>query len=174
LCEEAVRRDESVVPIEFEINDLEGEDGRGEGLEGDAAVESMGGQTATPGGDGAGEPQDETQECRTGPYHFKPKAEQVEDHRLHHHPYRSWCRWCVEGKAHGEHHKPSGRESDVPLVAGDYFYLTDGKATSKSWSMVTRRELLMDDAEIDPKRRSGHLVKCLLLRCHRSKASSVG
>ncbi len=42
-----------MVPIEFEINDLEGEDGRGEELEGDATVESMGGQTATPGGDGA-------------------------------------------------------------------------------------------------------------------------
>ena len=117
LCEEeAIRRDESVVPTEFEINDLEGEDGRGEELEGDATVESMGGQTATPGGDGAVEPQDETQECRTGPYHFKPKAEQVEDHRLHHHPYRSWCRWCVEGKAHGEHHRASGRESDVPVL----------------------------------------------------------
>ncbi len=50
-----------MVPIEFEINDLEGEDGRGEELEGDATAEPVGGQAAVPGGDGAVEPQDETQ-----------------------------------------------------------------------------------------------------------------
>ncbi len=56
------------------------------------------------------------------------------------------------------------------MVAGDYFYLTDGKADGKSWSMVTRRDLEMDDAELDLKRRDGQLVKCLILRCHKSKS----
>ena len=64
----------------------------------------------------------ECQEAKTGPFPFKPKPELIENHRLHHHPYQSWCKWCVEGKAHGQHHKASNRESSVPVVATDYFF----------------------------------------------------
>jgi len=115
-------------------------------------------------------PEEEYQECKTGPFHYKPKPEELEHHRLHHHPYRSWCRWCIEGKAQGEHHQSSKRESTVPVVAGDYFYLTNGKSAEEGWSMASRTELNLKDDEVDQKRRDGQLVKCLIIRCHSSKA----
>ena len=33
----------------------------------------------------------ECQEAKSGPIPFKPRPELVEYHRLHHHPYQSWC-----------------------------------------------------------------------------------
>ena len=54
-------------------------------------------------------------------------------------------------------------------MAGDYFYLTNGKTAKAGWSMVSRQELNMEDDEVNQKRRDGQLVKCLILRCHVSK-----
>jgi hypothetical protein len=45
----------------------------------------------------------------------------------------------------------------------DYFYMTDG-------GLKTKVELDMDDEEVNQKRESGELVKCLLVRCFATKA----
>ena len=34
----------------------------------------------------------------------QPTAEQLELHRLTHWPFRSWCPWCVMGRARGAPH----------------------------------------------------------------------
>ena len=35
----------------------------------------------------------------------QPSAqEEEEDHRVDHADYRSWCKWCVMGRARGQHH----------------------------------------------------------------------
>ena len=39
----------------------------------------------------------ESQQLRVGRFPVKPSDAEVEEHRLTHHVYRSWCRHCVEG-----------------------------------------------------------------------------
>ena len=34
----------------------------------------------------------------------QPTKEQLEQHRVTHNPFRSWCRWCVAGRARGLKH----------------------------------------------------------------------
>ena len=114
----------------------------------------------------------ECEDTRTGPFHYKPPAEQVELHRLHHHPYRSWCTWCRMGKAHGEHHRASGHKSEIPIVGVDYFYLTEGAEAKndESFQVRTRGEMEMNDETIERDRQDGKIVKCFILRCHASKS----
>ncbi len=111
----------------------------------------------------------ETQKATTGPFTYKPTAEEVELHRLNHHPCRSWCEWCIRGKAIGEQHVRSTHVSDVPVVASDYFYLTSGEGDI-GVNVKLRSEIDLDDETLDLERREGRLVKCLIFRCHMSKA----
>ena len=111
----------------------------------------------------------ETQKATTGPFSYKPTPEEVELHRLNHHPYRSWCEWCIRGKAIGEQHVRSTHVSDVPVIASDYFYLTSGEGDI-GVNVKLRNEVDMDDETLETERREGRLVKCLLLKCHMSKA----
>ena len=54
-----------------------------------------------------------------------PPADVVEKHRTDHIPYRSWCKWCVEGRGRGAQHSASPGSS-VPIVGADYFFMTSG------------------------------------------------
>ena len=67
----------------------------------------------------------EAQENKVAPDPFMPSPAEVEEHRVTHWPYRSWCRECVEGKALGEH-RSHRREhgSRIAVVGIDYFYMT--------------------------------------------------
>ncbi len=111
----------------------------------------------------------ESQDVKTGPFTYKPTAAEVELHRLTHWPCRSWCEWCIKGKAIGEQHVRSTRVSDVPVVAADYFFLTSGEGDI-GVNVKLRSEIDMDDSTMDAERREGRLVKCLIFRCHMSKA----
>ncbi len=111
----------------------------------------------------------ETQKATTGPFVYKPTAEEVELHRSNHHPYRPWCEWCIRGKAIGEQHVRSTHVSDVPVIASDYFYLTSGEGDI-GVNVKLRSEIDMDDETLEVERREGRLVKCLIFRCHMSKA----
>ena len=45
-------------------------------------------------------------------------------HELHHLPFRSWCQFCVKGRARDDPHKVQGSEkSTVPVVSLDYCFL---------------------------------------------------
>ena len=76
------------------------------------------------------------------------------------------------GHAHGEHHKPSKHVSDVPIIGVDYFFLTDGGGGSQDQELQVqmKNELGMDDDSIDQARQEGKIAKCLIMRCHASKA----
>ena len=70
--------------------------------------------------------QGEAEPLTTAPSPTMPSASEVEEHRITHIPYRSWCRECVMGRGLGEkrgrHHD---REHKVAIVGIDYFFITD-------------------------------------------------
>ena len=53
-----------------------------------------------------------------------PSPEEVAAHRIDHLPYRSWCKWCIMGRALGEQHKSREEISIIPVIGVDYFFLT--------------------------------------------------
>ena len=92
----------------------------------------------------------------------KPTDNQIEEHRMTHLPYRSWCRWCVLGRGRGLQHRARAG-SLIPIVGIDYFFLT-------SAGVKLREELKMSNEEVEAARERGELVKCLVVRCYASKA----
>ena len=113
----------------------------------------------------------EVEPVAVAPNPMLPSASQVEEHRVTHYPYRSWCRECVEGKALGEKRgrRPGDETSKFIAVIGmDYFYIT-------SKGIFKRKELEFEEnpegeAKLLQQRREGRLVKVLLVRCSQTKA----
>ena len=68
-----------------------------------------------------GEEDEETVDLPHAKAPVLPIAEEVEKHRVHHTPFRSWCQQCVEGRGVGHPHRVTGSESSVPVVGMDYF-----------------------------------------------------
>ena len=68
----------------------------------------------------------EVEPLRIAPSPQRPSAADVEEHRVTHIPYRSWCRECVEGKALGEQrgHATDACDKTVAVVGMDYFFTT--------------------------------------------------
>ena len=56
-----------------------------------------------------------------------PSRQEALEHACTHVPYRSWCPHCVAGKAKSKKHQSSGQmaESEVPVVAMDYAFMSD-------------------------------------------------
>ena len=93
----------------------------------------------------------------------QPTKKQVEEHRTRGHvPYRSWCRWCNLGRGRSlQHHKKD--TPIIPIVGMDYFFLTET-------GTKTRKELGMSDVELAEARARGDVIKCIIIRCLKSKA----
>ena len=72
----------------------------------------------------------------------QPTQKQIRDHKQASHlPYRSWCKFCVEGKGLHDHHR-SGREEDkfdkqVPCISMDYCFMGDGETEAKENPILT-------------------------------------
>ena len=49
----------------------------------------------------------------------RPTESQIEEHRMTHIPFRSWCRWCVLGRGRGLQHR-ARPGSLIPIVGIDY------------------------------------------------------
>ena len=45
---------------------------------------------------------DDVQPAKTTRIPWKPSAEEIEEHRVSHHPFKDWCEFCVRGKAQGD------------------------------------------------------------------------
>ncbi len=93
----------------------------------------------------------------------QPTAAQVEVHRRTHVPYRVWCKLCILGRCRClQHRRSSG--SAVAIVGLDYFFITRG-------GVKERKEIdyTSNDA-INEARAKGDIVKCLVVRCSKSKA----
>ena len=56
-----------------------------------------------------------------------PSRQEMLEHSLTHYPFRSWCPHCVRGKSKASKHSSTGgvEESEVPVVAFDYAFLSD-------------------------------------------------
>ena len=70
----------------------------------------------------------------------KVSKEEKEEHELTHCPYRSWCKYCVEGRSHKMGHKQKGGEDqsseEVPRISMDYFYLSQKDEKAKEFPML--------------------------------------
>ena len=86
-------------------------------------------------------------------------------------PYRSWCGSCVEGRGLGEQRgRHAGRVHEIPRVGVDYWYITTG-------TLKLRKELAdvyplneEGNAALQAARSERKVMKCLIARCHESKA----
>ena len=61
-----------------------------------------------------------------------------EEHELTHLPYRSWCEHCVRGRGRtaAHRHLQHDRDTEVPRVSLDYFFLSDVDRTNGTNPMV--------------------------------------
>ena len=116
---------------------------------------------------------EEIQKNRVAPNPILPNAAEVEDHRISHLPFRSWCKECVLGKALGEQRGTSSASKSGPsriaVVGVDYFYMTHD-------NLFRRDEMLRDyprneegERAIERARNEGSMVKCLIVRCNATK-----
>ena len=65
--------------------------------------------------------------------------EEREKHELTHCPFRSWCKFCVMGRAHKAPHQrtPSGEKNPgVPRVSMDYFYMSQKDEEATEFPMI--------------------------------------
>ena len=109
--------------------------------------------------------QDEDVEpLKIAPSPIQPSQADIEEHRLTHVPYRSWCPECVEGRGLGEQRgRHAGRAHEIPVVGIDYFYITEHGPQIRS--ELTSAEDSEGDKLTTDARRKGDIVKCLVVRC---------
>ncbi len=99
----------------------------------------------------------------------QPTDAEREEHRVIHCPYRSWCRECVEGRGLGTHRgQHVDRCHSVPRVGIDYFFITNkGVQKKKDLELPEGEE---GERKLLEARRRGEIIKCIIIRCHESKA----
>ena len=111
---------------------------------------------------------EEAEDLKSAPSPTMPSPAEVEEHKITHTPYRSWCRECVMGRGCGRHHcRRTDRARDVPRIGIDYWYLT-------AHGFQKRKELEYPETPegekaVEEARTKGILTKCLVLRCHETK-----
>ena len=68
----------------------------------------------------------------------KPSAEEVRRHMISHVPFRSWCEYCVKGKAKDSPHYRvlRGDVDEEPVFSWDYMYMKSSGAASSSTEYV--------------------------------------
>jgi hypothetical protein len=119
-----------------------------------------------------GEANEEAEPLRMAPDPGQPTETEVEEHRVTHHPYRSWCKECVEGKALGEQRgrRGGGREriNRFPIVALDYFFIVDGELYQRK-ELAGYSEDEVGETKLKEDREAGRVVKCIALKCSMTK-----
>ena len=110
--------------------------------------------------DGEDQETEEVQESKIAPSPSLPSAAEVEDHRISHLPFRSWCRECILGKALGEQRCSKGHSpSKIAVIGVDYFYMTEKGLLSRSelsekFPMTAEGDVALRDARrLDAARR---------------------
>ena len=114
--------------------------------------------------------EDQSQDAETIKHATDPKdptPEQLEAHRTGgHYPYRIWCKWCIMGRGLGMQHKPTDG-SAVPVVGIDYFFITSGGVKKRNELGIAETD--EGDKAVNEARSTGSMVKCVLVRCWKSK-----
>ena len=106
------------------------------------------------------------QKLKVSPNPKLPTADEVEEHRLVHIPYRCWCKWCVMGRGRGHPHVHS-LDSWIAIVGLDYFFITQGGVKRRDELEFTRDA--PGNMALDEARQKGEIAKCILLRCFKTK-----
>ncbi len=117
------------------------------------------------------EVQEEAADLKVAPSPTLPPPAVVEDHRATHYPYRNWCGPCVEGRGLGEQRgRHAGRVHEIPRIGLDYWYITTGTIKQRK-ELADVYPLTGDgDAALEEARKKRDVMKCLIVRCHESKA----
>ena len=144
------------------------------------AMEDEGAATPRPAGDdqaesasGHGddwiEAEQETEPLKSAPAPVRPSASEVEEHRITHTPYRAWCDECRRGRGLGEQRgRHRGRHHDIPRVGVDYWYITSGGMFSRK--DMPHAQTIEGEQALQDDRQQRKIMKCLIVRCHESKA----
>ena len=74
--------------------------------------------------------EEDCEETKVSPDPGMPSQSEIDEHNATHHPYRSWCEFCVKARGEGEHHT-AGPASGVPVIAFDYLFITNGRVLRK-------------------------------------------
>ena len=54
----------------------------------------------------------------------QPTQAEIDEHEVHHLPYRAWCRFCVIGRGKATPHFQHGEEDiGVPTICTDYGFI---------------------------------------------------
>ncbi len=109
----------------------------------------------------------EVEPVKLAPDPGQPTLRQIEDHRRAHLPYRLWCKWCVMGRGLGHPHKLKFA-SIIAVVALDYFFITSGGVKKRDELEYSCDEA--GDREAEEARKRGEIVKCIAVRCLKTKA----
>jgi hypothetical protein len=72
----------------------------------------------------------------------KPSAREVEEHRLTHLPYRSWCWACVRGRGKNAAHTKLKEEKSVPEIHFDYMFVGMKDEPGEVLTCLVAREAL--------------------------------
>ena len=120
--------------------------------------------------DGEDPESEEVQASKIAPSPSLPSAAEVEDHRISHLPFRSWCKECILGKALGEQRCSRGHSpSKIAVIGIDYFYMTEKGLLTRS-ELAEKFPMTSDgDAALCEARNRGEAVKCLIVRCSATK-----
>ena len=63
----------------------------------------------------------------------KPSKKEIEEHRVTHWPFRSWCRHCVRGRAVSSPHRRKTAEAEefsrdrIPTISFDHCFMGEGR-----------------------------------------------
>ena len=121
-----------------------GEDGNDEKsspIDDKGCEESLGtGAHSTDGPEAIHAPEEEVKATKTVRSPPTPTQQEIDEHRVSHLPYRSWCPECVEAFGRERGHRRQEESRSIPLVSCDYMYLTKN-------GMFAREEL--DEAQRD-------------------------
>jgi len=138
----------------------------------EAAVEgAQGEEEATIDGED-GEVRQECEPMRRAPRPYQPTPMEIEEHNETHYPYRSWCIFCQLAKATGEQRGHGLTESKIPIVALDYFFITESGDLCRREGLEKFGYKVNEDGDetITEARRAGKLVKGIFVKCLKFKA----
>ncbi len=115
------------------------------------------------------EDEQEAEKLAIAPAPIRPPPAEVADHEITHLPYRSWCDACARGRGLGEQRgRHAGRPHGIPRVGVDYWFITRGGLFRRS--ELDYPETPEGQGKLDEDRRLGKVMKCIIVRCHESKA----
>ncbi len=113
---------------------------------------------------------EEVEPLKIAPSPQKPSAADVEEHRVTHIAFRSWCRGCVEGRALGEQrgHAADACEKKIAVVGMDYFFNTAKRVRHKKAEAMTELDAFPEET-FTAVRLEGKVVKNIIARCASTK-----